>query len=372
MGVLNSFHRFAAPAMSPILLNLTMVAFSFLGSMFGDVTRTLAVGVVAGGVLQLAIQIPPLIRAGWKIRFKLDLQNPGVRRVATLMVPVVFGVGIVQVNVLVDTQFASYLDEGSVTAIYFADRVMELVLGGYAVAISTVILPLLSRQAALKQMNELKTTLNFAVRVILFITLPATVGLILLRTEIIQVLFEHGDFDATSTALTAWALPFFAIGLSAFSMLKVIVPAFYAMHDTRTPVKVALGALILNIALNFLFIHPLRNGGPALATSLAAVFNASALFVIFHRRYGAFGMREVLQSVAKFTAGAGAVGVVCYLLIHRAGFYSGDLTHKVIALGLTIGAATATYFGVAKLFRFRELTELRAARQEVAHDEAAV
>src|SRR6185503_17783732 len=144
-------------------LNLTIIAFSFMRGLFGDVTKTLAVGVVIGGILQLAVQVPALLKTGWRIRFRLDFTHAGVRRVAKLMVPVVFGVGIVQVNVLVDTQFASYLEEGSVTAIYFADRVMELVLGGYAVAVSTAILPLLSRQAALREMDELKTPLNFSV-----------------------------------------------------------------------------------------------------------------------------------------------------------------------------------------------------------------
>src|SRR6185436_14621859 len=280
MGILNSFHRFAAPAFSPVVLNLTMIAFSFFGSLFGDITKTLAVGVVTGGAVQLMIQVPSLLKTGWKPRFKLDFKHPGVQHVAKLMVPVIFGVGIVQVNVLVDTQFASYLEEGSVTAIYYADRVMELVLGGYALAVSTVILPLLSRQAALKEMDELKTTVNFATRLILFITFPATVGLILLRKEIIEVLFQHGGFDAASTALTAWALPFFALGLSAFSMLKIIVPAFYALQDTRTPVKIAFIAMFLNIALNIVLIRPLRNGGPPLATSLAALFNSSALLII--------------------------------------------------------------------------------------------
>ena len=277
MGVLNSFHRFGAPALAPVVLNLTMIAFSFLGGLFGDVTRTLAVGVVAGGILQLAIQIPALMKSGWKIVSTSIFNNPGVQRVGKLIVPVIFGVGIVQINLLVDTQFASYLAEGSVTAIHIADRVMELVLGVYAVAISTVILPLLSRQAALRQMTELKTTLNFATRLILFITIPATVGLVLLRREIIEVLFQHGEFDAASTALTAWALPFFAIGLSAFAMVKVIVPAFYALQDTRTPVKIAFVAMFLNIGLNFLFIRPLQNGGPALATSLSALFNSGRL-----------------------------------------------------------------------------------------------
>lgn len=362
MGILNSFHRFGAPALSPVVLNLTMIAFSFLGGAFGNITKTLAAGVVAGGIMQVAIQIPALRRSGWRIRFKLDFRHPSVRRVAKLMVPVVFGVGIVQVNVLVDTQFASYLDEGSVTAIYYADRVMELVLGGYAVAVSTVILPLLSRQAALRQIKELKTTLNFATRLILFITFPATVGLILLRREIIEVLFQHGDFDAASTALTAWALPFFALGLSAFSMVKIIVPAFYALEDTRTPVKMAFIGMFLNVALNLLFIRPLRNGGPALATSLSAFFNSISLLVIFYRRHGSFGIRSIMQSIAKFVASSIALGVVVWSLIHWPGFYAGHIVQKVVALGITIAAATVTYFATARLMNSRELAELRVVR----------
>jgi putative peptidoglycan lipid II flippase len=363
MGILNTFHRFAAPAFAPVVLNLTMVAFSFFGNFFGDITRTLAVGVVAGGVLQLAIQIPALLETGWKIRLKLNFNHPGVRRLSKLMIPVIFGVGIVQINVLVDTQFASYLEEGSVTAIYYADRVMELVLGGYAVAVSTVILPLLSRQAALKEIGELKTTLNFAMRLILFITFPATLGLVLLSPQIIEVLFQHGDFDAASTALTAWALPFFAVGLSAFSMVKIIVPAFYALEDTRTPVKIAFIAMLLNILLNVIFIRPLRNGGPALATSLAAFFNSVSLLIIFCRRYGTIGLRSIAASVAKFAAGSVALGAVAYLMIHWPGFYGGRMSQKILALGLTIIAATATYFGTARLLRSRELAELRFVRK---------
>jgi putative peptidoglycan lipid II flippase len=362
MGVLNSFHKFGVPAFAPVVLNLTMIGFSFMGGLFGDVTRTLAVGVVVGGILQVAIQIPALLKTGWKIRFKIDFNHPGVRRILKLMAPVVFGVGIVQVNVLVDTQFASYLAEGSVTAIHIADRVMELVLGVYAVAVSTAILPLLSRQAALRQMDELKSTLNFATRLILFITLPATVGLILLRREIIEVLFQHGDFNAASTALTAWALPFFALGLSAFAMVKVIVPAFYALEDTRTPVKIAFITMFLNIALNFLFIRPLQNGGPALATSASAFFYSLALLVIFYRRYGAFGVRGIALSVAKFALASGALAIVTYVVVHWPGFYAGTLSQKVLALGVTIAAGSATFLGAAFLLQMRELTEFRAIR----------
>jgi putative peptidoglycan lipid II flippase len=359
MGILNSFHRFAAPAFAPVLLNLAIIAFSFLGSLFGDVTRTLAVGVVAGGLLQVGVQLPSLLKTGWKIRFKVDFSHPGVQNVTKLMVPIIFGVGIVQINMLVSTQFASYLQEGSVTALYIADRVMELVLGVYAVSISTVILPLLSRQAALRQMEELKTTLNFAARIILFITLPATVGLIVLRREIIEVLFQHGDFNAASTALTAWALPFFAIGLCAFSMVKIIVPAFYALHDTRTPVKIAFFAMLLNIALNAVFLSPLQNGGPALATSVSAFFNSFSLLVVFYKRYGSFGVSRIVQSVIKFGIASIALGVVAYITIHWPGFYAGRLAQKAAALGGTILASTGTYFAIASVLRARELTELR-------------
>jgi putative peptidoglycan lipid II flippase len=217
----------------------------------------------------------------------------------------------------------------------------------------------LSRQAALRQMEELKTTLNFATRLILFITIPATVGLVLLRHEIIEVLFQHGEFNAASTDLTAWSLPFFALGLSAFSMVKVIVPAFYALQDTRTPVKIAFVAMFLNIGLNFLFIRPLQNGGPPLATSASALFNSIALLVIFYRRYGTFGLGEIVRSVAKFAVASAALGIVAYLMIHWPGLYEGRTSQKVAALGVTIAAAGAAYFAVAYLLRVQELSELR-------------
>ena len=368
MGVLNSLQRFAAPAFAPVMLNLTVIAFSFLGGLFGDVTKSLAAGVVIGGLMQLAIQVPSLLKSGWRVQLRLDLLHPGVQRVAKLMVPVIFGVGIVQVNMLVDSQFASHLEEGSVTSIYIANRLMELVLGGYAVAVSTVILPLLSRQAAGQRMDEMKGTINFATRLILFITLPSSVGLMLLRHQIIEVLFQHGDFNAASTALTSWALLFFAPGLSAFSMVKIIVPAFYALQDTRTPVTIAFIAMFLNIGLNLVFIRPLHNGGPALATSISAVFNALSLMVIFCRRYGSFGLRSVGQSVLKFVIACAAMAVVVYVLIHWPGLYSGGSSRKVVALAVTIAAATGTYFLMSLLLRSQELGELREVRRTGRED----
>ena len=324
-----------------------MIAFSFLGGLFGDVTKALAAGVVVGGVAQIAIQVPPLLRSGWKVQPKLNLLHPGVQRVFKLMVPVIFGVGVVQVNILVDSQFASHLDEGSVTSIYIANRVMELVLGGYAVAVSTVILPLLSLQAAQKRLDEMKRTLNFATRLILFITLPSSAG---------------------STALTSWALLFFAPGLSAFSVVKIIVPAFYALQDTRTPVMIALIAMFLNIGLNLVFIRPLQNGGPALATSISAFFNGLLLMGIFYKRHGSFGMRSIAQSILKFAIASAALAVVVYVLIHWPGFYAGGIIRKAVALAVTIAAAVGTYFMTAFLLRSSELAELRSVHRTQRED----
>jgi putative peptidoglycan lipid II flippase len=202
--------------------------------------------------------------------------------------------------------------------------------------------------------------------VILFITVPATVGLVLLRHQIIEVLFQHGDFDAASTTITAWALLFFAPGLSAISMIKIAVPAFYALEDTSTPVKVAFFALILNIVLNAVFIGPLDNGGPALATSIAAFFNSFALLYIFRRRYGRLGIRSIMRSMIKVLIASTVLGIVAYGMIHWPGFYAGATLQKGIALGTTIAAAAGTYFAVAHLLHSRELAELRDVKRKGA------
>ena len=360
MGVLNSFHKFAAPAFAPVLLNLSVIACSFLTGLFPSPESALAVGVVIGGVAQVAVQVPALVRSGWRFRPRIGLSHPGVQRAARLMGPIVFGVGVVQINVVVGGQFASFLGNGPQMALYLSDRVMELVLGGYAIAIATVVLPMLSRSRAEGRPEEMRSTLNFAARIILFITVPSTVGLVILRVPIIQVLFEHGEFDAASTAMTAWPLLFFALGLSSFSLVKIIVPAFYALEDTRTPVRVAVWAMLSNIALNFAFIRPLGVGGPALATSLAGVFNAVMLMVIFSRREGSLDVRSILNSLMRFVLAAVPLGAVAVTLINLPGFYFDQpLTARVLALAVTIAASAGVYFVATYLFGCRELAEVR-------------
>jgi putative peptidoglycan lipid II flippase len=247
--------------------------------------------------------------------------------------------------------------------LYVADRVTELVLGGYAIAVATAIMPMMSHQAAAGDHESMKKTFLFALRIVSFITIPATVGLVILREPIVQVLFQHGRFVAESTRLTARALLYYSLGLPAFAAVKLIVPAFYSTQDTRTPVRVALLAMLANVLLNviflFYFFAKLKNGGPALASALAAYFNVFALFVIFRLRFGRLGTREVAASLAKIAASAGVMGVVCWSALKYSQFDSIEhFIPRLLVFIALIGAATLTYLGLAWAFRCDEISEV--------------
>jgi putative peptidoglycan lipid II flippase len=374
-AILNSFHRFGLPASTSIFFNLVVIGFSF-GAVYRPIMRwapadfrspavALAAGIVVGSALQLAMQLPALAKMGMRFRPEMKFDDPGVKKVGKLMVPMFFGMGVFQINFFVDTVFAasSRMPAGSITSLYVADRVMELVLGGYAIALSTVMLPTMSGQVADGKHDEMKQTFGFALRVVSFITIPAAVGLILLRVPITQVLFQHGKFMAESTALTAHALLFYSLGLPAFAAIKLITPMYYSTHDTMTPTKVgayALGLhLVLNIVLLYGFGRYLWNASPALASSLAAYFNFAVLFLIFRGRYGRLGARVIVGSLAKMAICAVAMAAVCIAALRYSNFAAGE--HFLLRAGLLAGmiiASTAIYFGVAWLLHCEELPEL--------------
>src|SRR5258707_3014144 len=289
MGILNCFHVFGLPAATPVVLNVATIIFtvSAVWKYFKDPATSIAVGVLVGGVLQFLIQVPSLVQRGMHFDFGISLSHPGIRNVARLMIPRLFGIGIGQINLLVDSRFATAakMPSGSLAALYLADRVMELVLGGYAIAVATAILPMMSHQAAAKDYLGLKKTLAFSVRIVAFITIPAMLGLMILREPIIRVLFQHGQFLADSTRLTARALLYYAIALPGLATVKLIVPAFYSTRDTKTPVIVAAISMVLNVLLNIVFLQFFfkrgQNGGPALVTALACYFDFFWLFGIF-------------------------------------------------------------------------------------------
>ena len=370
MAILNCFHVFGPPAATPILLNISIITFSIavVYRHFPNKAVALAVGVLVGGALQFLVQLPLLVRQGMRFNFGLSFTHPGVRAVARLMVPGFFGIGISQVNFFVDTVFATSekmlrIGPGAVTSLYVADRVMELVLGGYAIAVATAILPMMSHQAAAGDYDAMKKTFGFSLRIVSFITLPAAVGLIILREPIIRVLFQHGSFDAASTRLTARALLYYATGLPAFAAIKLIVPAFYSTHDTRVPVRAAAYTLVINFGLNLLFLayffKTFQNGGPALATSLAGYFNFFMLFVIFRLRFGRLGTFEILGSMARIAVCSGLMGTACWVMLKFSRFsgYPSFVAQLCIFIALIL-VATLIYLGLAWLFRCHEIEEV--------------
>ena len=367
MAILNCFHVFGMPAATPILLNISFIVFSVavVWRHFSSPAAALAVGVLVGGIFQFFLQVPQLVNRGMSFKFAVSLTDPGVRRVGRLMVPGFIGIGIAQINLLVDTIFANakVMPEGSLVSLYVADRVTELVLGGYAIAVATAILPMMSHQASAGDYEGMKKTFLFSLRIVSFITIPAAVGLVILREPIVQVLFQHGLFVAESTRLTARALLYYSIGLPAFAAVKLIVPAFYSTQDTRTPVRVALFTMLANVLLNvvflFYFFAKLKNGGPALASALAGYFNVFILFVIFRLRFGRLGTREIAASLAKIAVSSGAMGVVCWSALRYSQFDSIErfLPRLLVFIAL-IGGATLTYLGLAWALRCAEVSEV--------------
>jgi putative peptidoglycan lipid II flippase len=300
-----------------------------------------------------------------KFSFGISFKHPAIQEVARLMIPRLFGIGIGQINLLIDTKFATAakMPAGSLAALYVADRVMELVLGGYAIAVATAILPMMSHQAAAKDYESLKKTLSFSVRIVAFITIPAALGLMVLREPIIRVLFQHGQFVAASTRLTARALLYYAIGLPALATVKLVVPAFYSTRDTKTPVIVASISLVINIVLNILFLqvffNKVQNGGPALATALATFFDFFALLIIFRLRYGSMGIMETLRSFAKISLCSAIMAAACWAGNHYTSFtaHSRFLVQVSVFAGLIVGA-TLLYLALAWVFRCHEIQEV--------------
>ncbi|HKW36032.1 MAG TPA: murein biosynthesis integral membrane protein MurJ [Candidatus Acidoferrum sp.] len=367
MGILNCFHIFGLPAATPVVLNIATILFSIgiVWHHFKDAATSLAVGVLVGGVLQFLMQVPTLVQKGMKFSFGVSFKHPAIQEVARLMLPRLFGIGIGQINLLIDTKFATAarMPAGSLAALYVADRVMELVLGGYAIAVATAILPMMSHQAAAKDYESLKKTLSFSVRIVAFITIPAALGLMVLREPIIRVLFQHGQFVAASTRLTARALLYYAIGLPALATVKLVVPAFYSTKDTKTPVIVASISLVINIVLNILFLQvffkQVQNGGPALATALATFFDFFALLIIFRLRYGSMGIRETMRSFAKISLCSGIMAAACWVGNHYTSFtvHSRFLVQVGVFVGLITGA-TVLYLALAWVFRCHEIQEV--------------
>ena len=313
MGILNVFGHFAAPAIAPVLLNLAMIcAVIFICPYLSNPVMGLASGVIIGGVLQLGLQLPFMIRKGLILRPEGKFFHPGLKKIGALMPPIIFGGAVYQVNILVNGLLGSLLQEGSVSYLYFADRLVQFPLGIFAIAATTAVLPSLSRQAAIHDIDALKDTFGHAVRLIIFLTIPSMVGLIILREPIVALLFQRGEFSSFATRLTAQALLYYAMGLGAFSAVKIVAATFFALKDTRTPMIMAFVSVGANIVLGIILMGPLAHGGLALATSLASILNLGLLVHALRSKLGSLGGRSIMRSAYRALLSAGFMGVVVW------------------------------------------------------------
>ena len=291
-SILNSYGSFASPAFSPVLLNLAMIAGAWLLTPYmAEPIMALGWAVVVAGILQLAIQIPELWKKKLLIPPKVDFKHEGVDRILKLMLPALFGVSVTQINLLLNTIWASFMQDGSVSWLYSAERMTELPLGLIGVAIGTVILPSLSMSKAEEDQAKFRRMLDWGARIIVLVGVPASIALFMLSTPIIQALFQHGAFDVRDTQMTAMALQCMSGGVLAFMLIKVFAPGFYAIQDTKTPVRVGLIAVATNAILNIVFIGIFKlidwqaeHMALAIASSGSALVNAGLLYFYLHKR----------------------------------------------------------------------------------------
>lgn len=366
MGILNSFRHFTMPALAPAALNLVIILFAlFLCPRFGerqeDRIFVIAVGILVGGAVQLAMQFPVLLRKGFVFVRGKVWRNPELVRIAKLMLPAVAGLAVLQVNMLIDNLLASFLEEGSVTFLYTANRLIQFPMGIFAIAISTVVFPLMAAYAVAGNIPRMKEALNYALRLVFFITIPAAAGLMVLGKPIISLLFEYGAFLRDGrTDPTNWALIFYSVGLFAYGGVAVVVRAFYSLEDTRTPVRVGCVAVAANIILDLVLMGPLRHGGLALATSLASILNLVLLLFILRKRLGKLGLRTVFLSLAKVGAATSVMALVCggVLLSLPAAAGSSGVGFRAVKALVPMAAGIVSYLAVAFLLGARETGEL--------------
>lgn len=372
-GILNSYGRFAAAAFTPVLLNLCLIAAAlWLAPYMHNPAMALAWGVFIAGAAQLLFQIPFLARLGLLPRPRLARGHDGVSKVFRLMLPAIFGVSVAQINTLVNTILASFLVTGSVSWLYYSDRLMEFPLGVFGIALATVILPSLSQKHASASTEEFSHLLDWALRLSFLVGTPATVALMVLAGPMLATMFHHGAFSATDVTQSAQALLAFALGLLGFILIKVLAPGFYARQDTRTPVRIGMISMAANIVLSLLLVTYLKHVGLALAISLAAFVNAGLLYRTLRRHNIYRPEPGWARYLLRVTAASLAMGGVLW-------WGAGDLTEwftmatreRVLRLSFYILIGMAVY--VAGLLvlgvRPRQLLLKKVTRGTSAHDE---
>ena len=354
-GVLNTWNRFSVPAITPALLNVSFIVGAlFFADAFEPPVLVLAWAVFVGGVLQLALQVPALLRMGLLPRWRLDLSHPGVRRVLRLMAPAAFGVSVSQISLVINTIFASFLITGSVSWLYYADRLMEFPAGVLGVAVGTILLPSLSRYHADANADEYARLLDWGLRITVLLAVPAAAALAVLALPLIATLFHYGRFSAQDAWMTQQALVAYSVGLVGMILVKILAPGFYARQNIVTPVKIGVMTLLATQAMNLALIGPLKHAGLALAIGLGACLNAGMLYRLL-RKQGIYRPQPGWPVfLLKITASVGFMAVVLFTTMGESGWWlSNSWRLKVPAVLGLVALGTAVYAGCLVAFGFR-------------------
>ena len=384
MAVLNSLKHFLMPALAPVALNACWIlGVLFLTPAFGDTLDTkifgVAVVILIGGMIQLAIQLPVLRKEGITFWPSLHFSHPGLKRIIALMLPIIFGLAVVQINVLMDSLIAIAfakppdgaehfslagitipypLETGAASVLYYGDRLIQFPLGVFGIAMATAVFPYFSTYAARKDWTNFSDTFNRAIRVILFIGIPASIGLILLRRPLVELFYERNAFTAESTYRTSAVILFYAFGVWAYSTSHVIIRAFYSIQDTKTPVKVGAGMVALNLILNLTLIWFLREGGLALATAISATIQIIILFVLLRKKLNITGHKHIITSAIKTLIATFFMYITCWSMLKIMPACDGSLMVKFIRLLIPLTTALITFFTVSFLLKSEELKYL--------------
>lgn len=350
-AILNSLKHFTVPAFAPCILNISIIVFALL---FGEGVKGLSLGILIGGMLQLAVQIPVLYKKGFRLKFPRTLNHPGARDIRRLMLPRLLSSCIYQLNNFVDSIFGSLawiVGEGGVAVLYFSYRLIQFPLGVFSNAISQAILPTFSQQVISNDRLELKRTLSFGLRSVFFIMVPSGIFFMVLAAPLINAFFSGGKFDSYSSHLTAQALFFYSIGLSAYGANKILQSCFFSLKDTVTPAKISGLSLVLNIILNSMLMFPLKIAGIALATSISGITTFLILFVLAKRKIGDFGAKEIGISFVRILICGAGMGLVCYLSMNLC-------SNRFLSIAVALITGSISYISFCLLFRVKEIYQL--------------
>lgn len=384
MAVLNSLKHFLTPALAPVALNVCWIlGIIFLTPLFGNTLDNrifaVAIAILIGGMIQLAMQLPLLRKERISFRPSFNFSHPGLKRIMALMLPIIFGLAVVQINVLMDSFMAITfakppggnehfsiagrlipypLETGAASVLYYGDRLIQFPLGVFGIAMATAVFPFFSTHAARKDWTGFTETFNQALRVVLFIGIPASMGLILLRSPLVELFYERNEFTEESTYRTATVILFYSLGVWAYSASHVIIRAFYSIQDTVTPVKIGVCMVGLNLFLNLTLIWHLHEGGLALATAISAIIQIIILFSILHKKLKITGHKQIFLSALKTVIATFLMCVACWISLKMVPDYNGNLIIKFTRLLIPLIMSLFAFFTVSFLLKSEELRYL--------------